>query len=80
MCKISKAHVDGSKEDLIKFEITTFVKGLQKRLIRIPKTKSDEVTGMKVEIEKLLSKSDKIQNIALLIKLLQDQIDDGKKG
>ncbi len=80
LCEISRAHVDGSKEDLIKFEITTFVKGLQKKLIRIPKTKSEEVSRMKAEIEKMLSKSDKIQNITLLIKLLQDQIDDGKNG
>jgi hypothetical protein len=80
LCEISKAHVDSSKEDLIKFEITTFVKGLQKRLVRIPKNKSEEIAHLKAEIEQKLSKFDKVQNIALLIKLLQDQIDDGKKA
>jgi hypothetical protein len=71
--------VDSSKEDLIKFEITTFVKGLQKKLVRIPKIKSEEMLNLKAEIEQKLSAYDKTQNIALLIKLLQEQIDDDKK-
>jgi len=79
LCEISKVHVDGTKEDLIKFEITTFVKGLQKRLVRIPKNKSEEIANLKAEIEQKLNKFDKVQNIALLIKLLQDQIEDGTK-
>ncbi len=36
---ISKGEINEDKEEVLKFEITTFVKGIQKNLIRMPKEK-----------------------------------------
>jgi len=80
LSELSKSNVDNSKEDLIKFEITTFVKGFQKRFVRLPKKQSEEIDKLKSEIEQKLSSYDRAQNIALLVKLLQDQIEDDKKS
>lgn len=75
LTEISKKDIDLNKEEYLKLEITSFVKGVQKNFIRLPKNKTKEITNLEVEIKKLL-KGDKTTNIYLLTKLLQDQIDD----
>lgn len=72
---ISKDEIDEDKEEVLKFEITTFVKGVQKKLIRMPKNKSKEINKLAEQIKPMLNSEDKQANIALLIKLLQEQIE-----
>lgn len=67
--------IDQNKEEYLKLEITTFVKGVQEKLIRLPKNKTKEIVTLENQIKGLL-KEDKKINIYLLTKLLQDQIED----
>jgi hypothetical protein len=75
LCTLAKGDVDPEKEDLFKLEITSFLKGLQKQTLRLPKGKLDEFKALEADIKEKLS-NDKTTNIALLLKLLQEQIDD----
>ena len=70
----SQKDIDQNKEEYLKLEITSFVKGVQKNLIRLPKNKTKEFVNLENQIKELL-KGDKKTNIYLLIKLLQDQIE-----
>ena len=74
LCTLAKGDVDPEKEDLFKLEITSFLKGLQKQTLRLPKGKLEKLNALEAEIKEKLS-NDKTTNIALLLKLLQDQID-----
>lgn len=73
LCEISQSDIDELKEEVLKVEITSFVQGLNKNLIRIPKTKSKEVDAKVDEIKTLLSK-DKRLNVTILAKLLQEYL------
>jgi hypothetical protein len=75
LCTLAKGDVDPEKEDLFKLEITSFLRGLQKQTLRLPKGKLNELKALEAEIKEKLS-NDKTTNIALLLKLLQEQIDD----
>jgi len=55
--------------------LTSFVKGVQRNLIRLPKEKSRQIDEKKRTIQDLLYKDDRQANIALLIKLLREEID-----
>lgn len=72
---ISKKDIDEAKEEVLKLELTSFVKGVQRNLIRLPKEKSRQIDEKKRTIQDLLYKNDRQANIALLIKLLQEEID-----
>ena len=72
---ISKKDVDEAKEEVLKLELTSFVKGVQRNLIRLPKEKVKQIEEKKQNIQKLLDTNDKQENIALLIKLLQEEIE-----
>lgn len=72
---ISKKDIDDDKEEVLKLELTSFVKGVQQNLIRLPKSKVKQIEEKKQSIQKLLDTKDKQANIALLIKLLQEEID-----
>lgn len=71
---ISKKDIDENKEEVLKLELTSFVKGVQRNLIRLPKAKVKQIEEKKHSIKKLLDANDKQANIALLIKLLQEEI------
>ena len=43
LCELSKGEIDDSKEEILKLELTSFVEGIQKDLIRIPKSQNSEV-------------------------------------
>jgi hypothetical protein len=72
---ISKKDFDENKEEVLKLELTSFVKGVQRNLIRLPKAKVKKIEEKKQNIQKLLDTNDKQANIALLIKLLQEEIE-----
>jgi len=67
--------INFEKEEVLKLEITSFVKGIKKSLIRFPKEKLKEISNLEGEIKNKLS-NDKELNIALLTKLLQEQLKD----
>lgn len=70
LSEISKEDADPESEEILKLEITSFVQGLNKNLLRIPKGKNKEVDAQIQKIETNLGK-DKKMNIAALTKLLQ---------
>lgn len=73
LCEISKTDVDEQREEVLKVEITSFVRGLNKNLIRIPKTKNKDVDAKVDEIRSLLGEDRKL-NITIVAKLLQEII------
>jgi hypothetical protein len=75
LTEISNTGVDTDKEIAIKFEITSFVEGLKKNLVRLPKTKSKQLSQLQSEIKAKLS-DDKQLNIATLAKILEDLLKD----
>jgi hypothetical protein len=72
---ISKKDIDEAKEEVLKLELTSFVKGVQRNFIRMPKEKAQQIDLKKKSIQDLLYKNDRQANIALLIKLLQEEIE-----
>ena len=72
---ISQKDIDEAKEEIFKLELTSFVKGVQRNLIRLPKEKVKLIEEKKIVIQKLLDAKDRQANIALLIKLLQEEIE-----
>jgi len=75
LCELSKTDIDIDNEDVIKFEITSFVENMQERIIRMPKTKTVEASALVTSINSKLSK-DKQLNIVTLVKLLKEQLGD----
>ncbi|MDZ7776521.1 MAG: hypothetical protein U5L09_13390 [Bacteroidales bacterium] len=76
IAEIKMDDINQEKEDYLKLEITSFVQGLQKKFIRLPKSKSKKIDEMENKFSSQLKGNDKQTNIALLIKLLQKEIDD----
>ncbi len=74
--ELSKEDIDLNKEEIIKLEITSFLKGLSKKHIRIPKSKMEKINNFEKSFKKQLKDNDKTFNIALLTKLLQDELND----
>ena len=72
---LSEADINTEKEEVIKLEITSLLKGLSKNYIRIPKNKYNKISNIEASIKKQLHRNDKTLNIALLTKLLQQEID-----
>ncbi len=77
LCEISKSGFDENKEIVFKLEVTSFVKGLQKNLVRLPKTKNKEFIQLQGVVKAKLS-GDKHLNIATLAKLLEELLRDEK--
>ncbi|MFW5983200.1 MAG: hypothetical protein ACOCQ4_01770 [bacterium] len=73
--EISDEDIDVEKEDVLKLELTSFVKGVQKRLIRLPKKQDEALNDRKGDFKSLMKGTDKQENIALLLKLLQEEIE-----
>src|SRR5205814_1015641 len=71
LSEISKESLNEEVEEVLKLEITSFVQGLNKNMLRIPKGKSKELEVQIQNIKTSLSK-DKKMNIAALTKLLQE--------
>ncbi|MBK6483956.1 MAG: hypothetical protein IPG01_12695 [Chitinophagaceae bacterium] len=71
LTNISQADLDEDNEDVLGIEMSSFVDGIQKRLVRLPKTKKKEVAKIEDLIKAKLSK-DKSLNIAALANILKD--------
>jgi hypothetical protein len=71
LCEISRSDINDEKEEVLKLEITSLMKGLNKSLLRIPKEKAKEIEKKQQEIKRILGRDKKI-NLAVLGKLLQD--------
>ena len=71
LTNISKADLDEEKEDILGIELSSFVDGIKRSLIRLPKTKQKEVIKIEDLIKARLSK-DKSLNIAALANILKD--------
>ena len=74
LCELSSADIDETTEEIFKIEITSFVKGLEKILIRLPKQNTTEIIKLRKDINKVLQGNSKDLKIALLTKLLQEQL------
>lgn len=68
---ISKSDVDVQKEDMISLEISSFVDGIKKKLVRFPKSKQPQVTIMEGTIREQLS-GDNSMDIAALTNILKE--------
>lgn len=73
LTKISKTDYKEDKEDIFDLQISSFVDGVNNKLIRMPKTKQKEVNAIEAILKKGLSK-DRLLNIAALTNLLKDLI------
>ena len=71
LTNISPSDLDEDKEDILGIEMSSFVDGIQKSLVRLPKTKRKEVGKIEDLIKSKLSK-DKTLNIAALTNILKD--------
>ena len=77
LCDLHAVGIDEAKEEVIKIDITTLDSGTKAHQLRLSKQKSKKVSNLLTTIEKLLGK-DKTVNQAVLIKLLQKQIQSQK--
>jgi hypothetical protein len=73
LSEIGHEDINEEKEEVFKVEITSFVQGLNKSLLRIPKEKIKEVERKQEEIRRILGPDKKI-NLTILAKLLQEFI------
>jgi hypothetical protein len=71
LTNISPIDLDEDREDIFGIEMSSFVDGIQKSLVRLPKTKRKEVSKVADSIKASLSK-DKSINIAALADILKD--------
>lgn len=71
LCELSKVNINTEHEDVIQIEITSLVQGLNKNLIRIPKTQVQGIENKVLEIKSILGKDSKL-NLTILTKLIQD--------
>ena len=70
--------IDSEKEELIKLEISSLAKGLSKKYVRIPLSKMKDLANLEKSIKEQLNQNDQALNIALLTKLLQEQLKNDK--
>lgn len=77
LCEISKSGFDETKEIVFRLEVTSFVEGLKKNLVRLPKNKNRELLQLHGAVKSRLS-DDKQLNIATLAKLLEELLKDEK--
>lgn len=71
LTNISKADFSEDKEDVFGLEISSFLDGVSKKMIRLPKNKKKAVSEIENSLKKHLAK-DKILNIAALTNLLKE--------
>jgi len=70
---ISKGSVDETLEEVLSLKIDSFTEHMEPKLIRIPKSKEDDIESLKNKLENILA-NDKSINIAALTKLLKKLI------
>jgi hypothetical protein len=77
LCEISRSGFDENKEIAFKLEVTSFVAGLKKNLVRLPISKNRELIQLHGIIKARFS-DDRQLNIATLAKLLEELLKDDK--
>jgi len=77
LCEISKSGFDSEKEIAFKLEVTSFVEGLKKNLVRLPKSKNKDLLQLQQILTGKLTK-DRQLNIATLAKILEELLGNGK--
>ncbi|NTS40780.1 hypothetical protein HRG84_07655 [Flavisolibacter sp. BT320] len=73
LTNLSKAAINEQEEDVLGVEFHSFVEGMKKGLVRLPKQKEKEVEAVKQSVKTKLSK-DKAINMAALAKLLKEMM------
>jgi len=71
LTNISKIDLDEEHEDAFEIEVSSFTEGINKSLIRLPKTKKKQVSKIEDLIKSKLS-TDKSINIAALASILKE--------
>lgn len=71
LTNISKSDVDENKENFLGIEMSSFVDGIQKKLVRFPKSKIKDVTKIELSIKSNLS-NDATLDIAALANVLKE--------
>jgi len=73
LSELSKANIQEDEEDVLKFEVTSFIEGLNSSLLRIPKTKTKEIQQKQKEIKHILG-TNKKTSIAVLAYLIKEYL------
>ncbi|CAM2974010.1 hypothetical protein [Flavobacterium frigoris] len=73
LCELGRNNYNEDHENIFQIEITSFVDGLKKNLVRLPKNKTKEIENKEAELKNLLGKDSRI-NIAVLTNLLQNEL------
>jgi hypothetical protein len=77
--ELGRTGFDENKEIAFKLEVTSFVEGLNKNLVRLPIGKNKELVQLQSVVKARLT-DDKQLNIATLAKILEDLLKDEKEG
>ncbi len=76
LCDISKIDFDKEKEEILKFEVTDLKSGVKRNIVRLPNSKSNQVSYLRKRIRSLLT-TDKSINLVALTKMIEE-IENGK--
>lgn len=79
LVELSKMEINEAAEDVIKLELTSFVQGINKNLLRVPKTKNKEIVEQHKKIKHILGKDKKL-GITVLATLIQELLANEKEG
>ena len=71
LTSFSKTDIDEEKEDVFGVELSSFLEGVTKKMVRLPKSKRKEIAIIETEVRTNLS-SDKTMNIAALTNVLKE--------
>ena len=71
LTELSKADINENEEEVLGFQLNSFVNDIRHNLVRLPKKKAKEVDGIQKRLKTNLSE-DRSLNIAALAKLLQE--------
>jgi len=78
LCELHQVDFDETKEEILKFDITSLAKGTQSHQLRLSKQKNKEVNALEEEIKAVLGK-DKVVNQAVLLRVLKSIVNDGSE-
>ena len=71
LTNISKVDIDENNEEVIGVKIDTFFSSINPKLVRVPKSKVEEIKKLKTSLKKNLG-SDKTTNVAAVLNLLKE--------
>lgn len=72
LTNISEKELDGDKEEVFSLEISSFVDGISKDLVRMPASKKKKVSQVEMIIREQLQVGDDVVNIAALTNILKE--------